>query len=115
DRLHMAEVRGELVLSSLEGRPFINKLTGDVITPVHAQEQITHIEQALLIRGKQIKRVQETVLKLYRSRNWLLLCGFLGLFISKVLVAYSHCSNFEGSCLIMSELDELAFAINRLV
>ena|SRR5437870_3072905 len=88
DRLHMAEVRGELVLSSLEGRPFINKLTGDVITPVHAQEQITHIEQALPIREKQIKRVQATVLKLYRWRNWLLLCGFVGLFVSKILVPY---------------------------
>ena len=90
DRLHKAEVRGELVLSSRKGQPFINKQTGDVITPIEAQKQIAYIEQVLPVRNKQIKSLQAKVAKLYRWRNRLLLCGFIGLFVSKILPPYLH-------------------------
>jgi hypothetical protein len=88
DVLHMAEIRGELVLASLKGQPFVNELTGDAFTPAQTKERIANIERSIPIRQKQIERVQAKVLKMYRLRNWLLLCGFLGLFISKVLVPY---------------------------
>jgi|SRR5437667_92081 len=87
DLLHMAEVRGELV-SSFQGQPIINKLTGDVMTPAQIDERVKHIERSFPIREKQIKHVQAKILKYYRCRNWLLLCGFLGLFVSKILVPY---------------------------
>jgi len=83
----MAEVRGELV-SSFQGQPIINKLTGDVMTPAQIDERVKHIERSFPIREKQIKHVQAKILKYYRCRNWLLLCGFLGLFVSKILVPY---------------------------
>jgi hypothetical protein len=52
DRLHNAEVRGELVLASLQKQPFINKLTGDVITPAQAQEGSNPSRHAVLFQQK---------------------------------------------------------------
>jgi len=88
DRLHNAEVRGVLVSAILKGQPFVNEQTGDVITPVQAQEQVAQIELNLPALEKKIKHVQAKIVKLYHLRNWLLLCGFIGLFVSKVLVPY---------------------------
>jgi hypothetical protein len=86
--LHMGEIRGEL--GSAKGQPIINRETGDVITPAQSTQTVTDIDKSLPNVVKQIKCVQAKILKYYRWRNWLLLCGFLGLFVSKVLVPYTR-------------------------
>jgi hypothetical protein len=84
--LHMGEVRGTLASSG--GQPFVNELSGDAFTPARIRKQLEHIEQSIPAREKQIECVQAKILKLYRWRNWLLLCGFVGLFVSKILAPY---------------------------
>ena len=86
--LHMGEVRGVLV-SNPEG--FINELTGDAITPVMIEKRVERIEKAVQSTEQNVETAQAKVLKYYHWRNWLLLCGFLGLFVSKILVPYANC------------------------
>ena len=83
--LHMGEFRGVLV-SNPHG--FMNELTGDAITPAMIQKRVQQIENDVPITEGNIKTAQAKVLKYYHWRNWLLLCGFVGLFISKILVPY---------------------------
>ena len=83
--LHMGEVRGTLV-SNPQG--FINELSGEVLTPTEINTRIAQINKDLPTAQKKIKTAQGKILKYYHWRNWLLLCGFLGLFISKILVPY---------------------------
>ena len=83
--LHMGEVRGTLV-SNPQG--FINELSGEVLTPEGINKRIAQINQDLPTAQKKIKIAQAKILKYYRWRNWLLLLGFLGLFISKILIPY---------------------------
>jgi hypothetical protein len=83
--LHMGEVRGVLV-SNPQG--FMNELTGDASTAAMIQKRVQQIQESVPITEKNIKTAQAKVLKYYHWRNWLLLCGFLGLFISKILVPY---------------------------
>jgi hypothetical protein len=85
--LHMGEARGTLV-SNPQG--FINELTGDVLTPEEINKRIAQINKDLPTVQKNIKTAQGKILKYYRWRNWLLLCGFVGLFVSKILPAYLH-------------------------
>src|SRR6266481_4544624 len=83
--LHMGEVRGVLV-SNPQG--FINELTGDAMTPATIQKILARIKEDVPTTEGNIKTAQAKVLKYYHWRNWLLLCGFVGLFISKILVPY---------------------------
>jgi hypothetical protein len=83
--LHMGEVRGTLI-SNPQG--FINELTGDVLTPEEISNRIAQINKDLPTAQRKIKIAKGKILKYYHWRNWLLLCGFLGLFISKILVPY---------------------------
>ena len=86
--LHMTEVRGQLVLATVKGQPFINELTGDVFTSERINKELEQIDKSIPILEKKIERAQAQVLRIYRGRNWLLLCGFVGLFVSKVLAPY---------------------------
>jgi hypothetical protein len=83
--LHMNEVRGTLV-SHPQG--FINELSGEVLTADEIQKEIAAINKKLPIVQQKIKTAQHKILKYYRWRNWLLLCGFVGLFASKILIPY---------------------------
>ena len=84
--LHLGEMRGTLATANPQG--FINVLSGEAMTPKRIQEQITQINKDLPEAEAQIKTVQSKILKYYRWRNWLLLCGFLGLFVAKILQPY---------------------------
>ena len=83
--LHMNEVRGTLV-SHPQG--FINELSGEALHHTEIIPRIAQINKDLLTVQKKIKTAQGKILKYYHWRNWLLLFGFLGLFISKILVPY---------------------------
>jgi hypothetical protein len=85
--LHMGEVRGTLV-SHPQG--FINELSGEVLTTDEIHKRIAAINEKVPIVQQKIKTAQDKILKYYRYRNWLLLCGFLGLFMSKILMPYVH-------------------------
>ena len=85
--LHMGEVRGTLV-SQPQG--FINELSGEVLTADEIQKRIAAINKKLPIAQQKIKTAQDKILKYYRWRNWLLLCGFVGLFTSKILAPYAN-------------------------
>jgi hypothetical protein len=85
--LHLGEVRGVLV-SNPQG--FINQLSGEVLTPDEIKKRIATINKDLPNIEKNIKTAQDKILKYYRCRNWLLLCGFIGLFVSKILPPYLH-------------------------
>ena len=85
--LHLGEVRGVLV-SNPQG--FINQLSGEVLTPDEIKKRIATINKDLPNIEKDMKSAQDKILKYYRCRNWLLLCGFIGLFASKILPPYLH-------------------------
>jgi hypothetical protein len=90
NRLHMGEVRGAL-MSEFRQRPtepILNEETGDTMTPEQIVKQIGVYGRYLRIRDNQLRRAQAKILKYYHWRNWLLLCGFVGLFVSKILVPY---------------------------
>jgi hypothetical protein len=90
-RLHMGEVRGEYMSAFRENplSPILNKETGDFIPPEQIAKQIQVCGRYMRARDNQLRRAQARILKYYDWRNWLLLLGFLGLFISKILAAYS--------------------------
>ena len=67
----------------------MNVLTGETFTPAMIQKEIDKIQRHKPITEGKIKIGQAKILKYYRRRNWLLLCGFVGLFVSKILVPYS--------------------------
>src|SRR5215831_5271718 len=85
--LHMGEVRGTLV-SHPQG--FINESSGDVLTVDEIQKRMAAISKTVPIVQRKIKTAEDKILKYYRWRNWLLLCGFVGLFTSKILAPYAN-------------------------
>ena len=87
--LHLGELRGVLV-SNPNPQGFINQESGEVLTPAEIKKRIATINKDLPNIEKNIKTAQDKILKYYRCRNWLLLCGFIGLFVSKILPPYLH-------------------------
>ena len=85
DLLDMGEERGTL-MSNAQG--FMNELSGEVFTPDVIQKKVKAINATLPIVQEKIKAAQGKILHYYHWRNWLLLCGFIGLFASKILVPY---------------------------
>ena len=47
--LHLSEVRGEIVSTSLTGQPFINKLTGDAFTLERINKEPEQIDKSIPI------------------------------------------------------------------
>jgi hypothetical protein len=85
--LHLGELRGELV-SAPQG--FLNKQTGEMWTPAAVKEQIEQINKDLPATVKSIETAQAKIRRYYNYRNVFLLLGFVGLFVSKILVPYAH-------------------------
>jgi hypothetical protein len=85
--LHLGELRGKLV----SARPgSVNEQTGEVLTPAAIQKQIEQINKDLPATRKNIETAQAKIKRCYNYRNVFLLLGFVGLFVSKILVPYAH-------------------------
>jgi hypothetical protein len=86
-RLYNEESRGNL-LSTFQGKPVINKSTGDVMGPAEvlqqAQEHQLHVEAIEEVTNKLIKESGQ----LYAWRNRTLVAGFALLVGSRILPAY---------------------------
>jgi len=83
--LHLGEVRGTL-LSNPQG--FLNQDSGQVMTPGDIIKAINRIDKDLPTTFAKMKKAKAEILKYYKCRNLFLLVGFVGLFISKILVPY---------------------------
>jgi hypothetical protein len=89
--LHLGETRGQLVsaLSNpASAMRVINEQTGDVFTIDQARQQVLEIEKTIPVRQKQLADFDVKYRRYFRWRNWLLLIGFLGFFVAKVLSPY---------------------------
>jgi hypothetical protein len=84
--LHLGEIRGELA-SRPQG--LFNKETGDMWTPADIDKKIKQINEELPETIKTIETAQAKI-RYYKCRNVFLLLGFVGLFVSKILVPYAH-------------------------
>jgi len=73
DILHLGEKRGQLVPA--RGTSVLNRDSGEQLTPKQIEQELNEMVVARMRRY-------------YPWRNWLLLAGFLGLLLAKVLGAY---------------------------
>jgi hypothetical protein len=60
------------------------------LTPAAIQKQIEQINKDLPATRKNIETAQAKIKRCYNYRNVFLLLGFVGLFVSKILVPYAH-------------------------
>jgi len=84
--LRMQEERG--TLASTLGSPVLNHSTGDVYSPEQVEFRIEALGESIAKVSADLKNVGQTALRMYNSRNWLLLAGFLVLLASRVWSAY---------------------------
>jgi hypothetical protein len=84
--LHLGEKRGQLVPA--RGRSVLNTDSGEQLTPQQIEQELNEIQLILPARQKQFGEVSARAARYYRWRNSLLLAGFLGLLLAKVLGAY---------------------------
>jgi hypothetical protein len=85
--LHLAEERGQLV-SNFTGSPLLNTESGILRSPEQVQERIAMLGKKIPGAKRKFKQKSAVVLRYYRIRNWLLGIGFIGLFVSKIIVPY---------------------------
>jgi hypothetical protein len=85
--LDLNEQRGQLI-TNVSGKPIVNAQTGEIYSPSEINQQLTQLEQEIPKRRNQIETVAAQAKRYYEIRNRLLMIGFLGLVISKMLVPY---------------------------
>ena len=87
--LHLGEVRGDLVAMAMQGKGGFNRESGGFLTADNVQKEIIAINEQLPTVNRNLKAIQADILRYYNYRNVFLLLGFVGLFVSKILVPYA--------------------------
>jgi hypothetical protein len=86
--LHLGEVRGALV--TMQGTGGFDRVSGGFVTAENVPKEINAINEQLPIVERNLNAIQADILRYYDYRNAFLLLGFIGLFVSKILVPYTE-------------------------
>ena len=86
--LRLQEQRGQMV-AKLSRAPLVNSAAGEILNPVSVQTKIQVIAEVLPEFEKSANDKAEASGNWYKTRNWLLMVGFLMLVASRVWRAYT--------------------------
>ena len=85
--LHLTELRAGLAKIP-SGEPSIDLLSFKKYDANSARRQIEAYNDQINHWSAQVEKVQPSILKLYKLRNYLLASGFIGLLLAKILAPY---------------------------
>lgn len=86
--LRFQDKRANLTKAFIEGREILVPHLGEKWTLADMKTEIDNLDTAIPLHKELIDEISATVSKLYRWRNRLLACGFVGLFLAKILIPY---------------------------
>jgi hypothetical protein len=82
------ESRGLLAKAFIEGGNRMASERGELWKPEDMKKQVDEYDKIIPDCEKTIAEVNVVAGRLYRWRNWLLICGFVALFFGRILEAY---------------------------
>ena len=88
--LNLGEKRSALMKFLLEGGDRVDPQTSELWQPDDMKREISALDQIISTREKLANDLNATLVRLYKWRNALLILGFTGLFVSKVVTPYFH-------------------------
>jgi hypothetical protein len=90
DVLHFQDRRGAMAKAFIEGGDRVIPHLGELWKPADMKKELENLDHAIPQRQELAANLNNTISRLYRWRNWLLACGFLGFFFAKILTPYCH-------------------------
>jgi hypothetical protein len=88
DVLRFQDKRGHLAKAFIEGKEQLVPHLGERWTLPDMKTEIDNLDTVIPLHQKHVEKINVTISRLYRWRNRLLACGFVGLFLAKVLIPY---------------------------